>query len=381
MSKIITINPELFKRKKTKKKTIISDKLINKTLINRIKEKKTKPQEINTNKFDESDNFLTTILKKYPKNETLKVNAPLNNYPHPSINKSIENILFKPTGMDVIDINYKLDNEKPYGNMKGGLKPTMKNWKLGKKIKQPNHIKAVNYSEEEEAKRIMESEINKAINGKTQFSTDLLEKFQGVGDDKIVISDEDIKIEPEILTTPFVTKIDKIEIDLNPMKVCEPVVKPVCLEPIDLNLDISTDIKPISFAKMEKEMENEKVENEKVKEKEIEIVKEVLEPETEIVNIQVNQTIKRKYHLGKKNGELGIIIPNKKTQKDKSELIKKIKSTTSEDMKKTLKKQGLIQVGSCAPNEVVRNIYNNAQLAGFVFNENKDVLLSNLLDN
>ena len=49
-------------------------------------------------------------------------------------------------------------------------------------------------------------------------------------------------------------------------------------------------------------------------------------------------------------------------------------------MKKALKKQGLIQVGSSAPTEVIRNIYNNAQLAGIVFNENKDILLSNLID-
>ena len=113
---------------------------------------------------------------------------------------------------------------------------------------------------------------------------------------------------------------------------------------------------------------------------EINLKPDTIEEPTEIVNIQVNQTVKRKYQLGKKNRELGLFIPNKKTQKEKMELIKKIKSTASEDMKKALKKQGLIQVGSSAPTEVIRNIYNNAQLAGIVFNENKDILLSNLID-
>jgi hypothetical protein len=137
--KIITINPELFKRKKTKKKAIISDKVINKTLINRIKEKKKeKKYEPKTNdKFDESHNFLTNILQKYPKNETLKVHTPLNNYDRTPINKSIENILFKPKDTEIINLNYHVDAETPYGNLKRGLKPTLKNLKLGKKIKQP----------------------------------------------------------------------------------------------------------------------------------------------------------------------------------------------------------------------------------------------------
>jgi hypothetical protein len=94
MSKIITINPELFKTK-TKK---ISPKLINKTLINRIKEKKkerihTRVEEPEKTKFDESNNFLSNILQK---SKTLKIHKPLNNYSQPPINKSVENLLFKP---------------------------------------------------------------------------------------------------------------------------------------------------------------------------------------------------------------------------------------------------------------------------------------------
>ena len=388
--KIITINPELFKRKKTKKKAIISDKVINKTLINRIKEKKKEkkyePKPTN-NKFDESDNFLTNILQKHPKNETLRVRAPLNNYTQTPITKTIENILFKPKDMETINLNYKVDMETPYGNMKKGLKPTLKNWKLGKKIKHPDQIKNVTYSEAEEAKRIMESEINKAINGKTEFSTDLLEKFQG--DEKIVISDEDIKIEPELisdLNTNMIgssRNIPPIDInvgitsDLNlAMKqsnqiVLEPEITPIVLEPInhEPNVNLEFNTKNIGHVNSDISDLNK-----------LEIKPIHTEEPTEIVNVKVNQTIKRKYHLGKKNGKLGLFIPNKKTQKEKSEMIKKINSTENDVMKKTLKEQGLIQVGSSAPSEVIRNIYNNSQLAGIVINENKDILLSNLLD-
>ena len=150
MSKIITINPELLKTKtKTKK---ISPKLINKTLINRIKEKKKEKihrvkEEPEKNNFDESNNFLSNILQK---SKTFKIHKPLNNYSQPPINKSVENLLFKPDS----ELTYKIDNEKPFGNLKKGLKPTLKNWKLGKKITFPTHIKDVKYSEEEEENKI-----------------------------------------------------------------------------------------------------------------------------------------------------------------------------------------------------------------------------------
>ena len=101
MSKIITINPELFKR--TKK--LISPKTINKTLINRIREKK-KEQKIEKT-FDESNNFLSNILKKHPK--TLKVHKPLNNYTQSPITKSVEDLLFKPDSKEMLNINYKID--------------------------------------------------------------------------------------------------------------------------------------------------------------------------------------------------------------------------------------------------------------------------------
>jgi len=107
-------------------------------------------------------------------------------------------------------------------------------------------------------------------------------------------------------------------------------------------------------------------------------IKPNLEPEEEFVN--VNQTIKRTYVIGKKNGKVGMIVPNKKTRKYIAGCIKELRNTPSSEMKEDLKKKGLIQVGSSAPNEVIRNIYEYSRLAGDVQNENTEILMNNLLN-
>lgn len=388
--KIITINPELLKTK-TKK---ISPKLINKTLINRIKEKKKEKKvqpyvKQTTDKFDESNHFLSSILQNHPK-KTIKVHKPLNNYSQPPITKSVENLLFKPDNSEVVNINYKIDTEKPYGNMVGGLKPTLKKWKTGKKPMFPTHVKNVIYSEEEEEKRLLESEINKKINGKTEFSTDLLAKFQN-DDDRIVISDEDAQIEPEIFDghvsekpldfQPVLQPIDLKPLDLQPLNlqpldlqpidiqpvipVIQPVLQPIDLKPLDLQplVQPNTHFEPKIIIKPNLKPEEEK-----------------LQENTEEELVHVNQTIKRKYLIGKKGNKVGMIVSNKKTRKNISECIKEFKNTPIEKMKEELKKVGLIQVGSSAPNEVVRKIYEYSRLAGDVQNDNKEILMNNLLN-
>ena len=49
------------------------------------------------------------------------------------------------------------------------------------------------------------------------------------------------------------------------------------------------------------------------------------------------------------------------------------------DINVYLKKQNLIKIGSAAPADVVRQIYESALLAGEITNSNSDILLHNLL--
>jgi len=353
-TKTITINPGLLTNKKTKKNT---SKLINKTLINRIKRKKVKKEEKpvkSDNKFDECDNFLSNILQKHPK--TMKVHTPLDNYAYSPINKSVENLLFKPDNSDALNINYEIDTATPYGNLSRGLKPTLKKWKLGKKITFPTHVKEIVYSEVDEERRIAESEINKELNGKTEFSTDLLKSFQNQPEEKLTISNEDINIEAEVIGTPELNPIVldilpevPLELKLEPLvHIAQPLVQPL----VQPRAQPSIRIKP-----------------------------NLREPEPEEQE-ERSRTVKLRYNLGKKKGgsDVGLIISNKTTRKNVTELIKQMKLTSCDTMKKELKKRGLINVGSTAPLEVVKKIYECSQLAGDICNENKEILMNNLLN-
>lgn len=349
MSKTITINPELFKIGKTKKvkplKPAVTPKMIKKTLIKRIKEhrkrKETKieapEKEKEKDDFFDSEKYLNNILKnRVEKKDTLKNHTPLHDYKIPPIKKEVENIIFKPDDTPRLNLNYKLDNEVEHGCLKRGLKQCYRSWKNHKQPPvqpiQPE-VKIQEYSDQHEAKHLIESEINKAINGKTQF-TNVVENR----DDKLVISDEDIKIDIEDLGA-----------------------KEVEIAPIEIS---------------EFKGNNEKVENVGNTETSQNIESDA---ETESI-VKVNRVTKVTYTVGKNNNKVGVIIPGKKTRKRMIERTKDLKKLTTEDMKKTLRKKGLIKAGSSAPIEIVRKIFENTSLAGEVINEDKDILLHNLLN-
>tara|TARA_Y100000741_G_scaffold352596_1_gene324881 strand:+ start:97 stop:1062 length:966 start_codon:yes stop_codon:yes gene_type:complete len=89
--------------------------------------------------------------------------------------------------------------------------------------------------------------------------------------------------------------------------------------------------------------------------------------------------IKRKFYLGKnkKTNSCGVLIKNKKTRKNVKKEINKLKSRSIGHIKKYLKKHNLMKIGSSIPDEVAREIYENAYLAGDVYNKNAEVLFHN----
>jgi hypothetical protein len=356
--KTIVINPELLKVGKTKKnpikiKPIITSKMIKKSLINRIKENR-KKSETKDNEFQESEKFLTEILNKKEKNITVKNHQPLHNYSEMSpISKNVENILFKPNNQS-IKLNYKIDDEQPHGCLKNGIKPCFRSYKRYMLKPQPNIVKTKPYSDEDIAKGIIEGEINKAINGKVEFSTDLVKKYQ---EKQLVITDEDIK--PVFDSFPGQTESLNIDVFSEP-KINEPesILKPINLEvnpePIELNMESSqTD-----------EQNNVDLEI----------------SETENEPIQIHRIVKRKYTLGKNKNKVGVLMKSKKTKKNIIEFTKELRKIPNEDVKKNLRACGLIKVGSTAPPEILRKIFENVKMAGDVINEDKDILLHNLIN-
>jgi hypothetical protein len=79
----------------------------------------------------------------------------------------------------------------------------------------------------------------------------------------------------------------------------------------------------------------------------------------------------------KKNKTVNILIPCNKTRKDRSDHHEAIRKTSLTTVKNYLKNHKLIKVGSTAPTNLIRHIYENAKCYGEVTNKNKDNLLYN----
>jgi len=89
--------------------------------------------------------------------------------------------------------------------------------------------------------------------------------------------------------------------------------------------------------------------------------------------------IKRRLYLGKnkKTNSCGVLIKNKRTRKNIKKEITKLKTRSIGNIKKYLRKHNLMKIGSSIPDEVAREIYENAHLAGDVYNKNAEVLFHN----
>lgn len=332
--KTITINPELFKIKKTRKnKPIINPKLLKRKLLKRIKEHDESNEK---NDFKDSNDFLTNILKDKTKKNPQPTYTELT-----PINKNVENILFKTACPNPLKLNYKIDDEIAHGCLRNGIKQCYRSYKNSpQKI---NHIPTPVKIEEDITKRIIESEINKAINGKTEFSTELLKKYDS---DSLNILD-DISIEPDSF-----------------------VSLPVECKPLEtVKIDLPVECKPLETVKFIQEPE---------------IVDEISDWDIEALEpdcsepIQIKRTIKRKFTLGRNKNKIGILIKNKQTKKNTLEYSKELKKITTEEIKKYLRDRGLLKVGSSAPPEIVRKIFENTKMAGDIINEGN--ILNNLIN-
>ena len=106
-----------------------------------------------------------------------------------------------------------------------------------------------------------------------------------------------------------------------------------------------------------------------IKPNEMNPLSDTLEPRIEKHPIKVGKS--------KKNKTVQIWIACNKTRKQKSEDHDTIRKTSLTTVKNYLKNNRLIKVGSTAPTNLLRQIYENAKCYGDVINENKQNLLYN----
>ena len=337
--KVIEINPDLFtlkksvknkKPKKIKAKPVVQSNQVKKELLKKIKDYQKKNQnKINVeeknkilekcenkdnnnevifdDEFNKSLNFLTELSKdKYQekiKKQTLKKERKEEN---PNINNKIKLELPEEFNIEKsekifniadnnINNNNKNDNNKdnnnllekspiPYGCLKGGTKPTFREWKRETQKK----------------------------------SLEILEPN---------------KNEPEILN-------------------------------IESILDKNKEDKDFSERQNKLKLLKNDFNNEK----------ETLQ---KIVPLIDRKTKTTKYKLGKHGNKVSILIKNNITRKNVKEDVTALKKKSILEVKNYLRKHNLLKVGSNAPNDVLREIYEQSIMAGEINNKNNQNLLHN----
>jgi hypothetical protein len=96
--------------------------------------------------------------------------------------------------------------------------------------------------------------------------------------------------------------------------------------------------------------------------------------------LKQKRTIRRTYHIGKSKQvpKISVLVSNKTIRKNVTTKATLLKQTPINEIKRFLVKKGLIKVGSTAPNDVLRKIYESVSLiGGDVNNHNPDNLLYN----
>jgi hypothetical protein len=103
-------------------------------------------------------------------------------------------------------------------------------------------------------------------------------------------------------------------------------------------------------------------------------------PPTKLKN-KIKQTITKKYKLGRTPGSnvVGVFIKNNETRRQVQEEHGQLKREPIIEVRKYLHDHGLLKVGSDAPPDVLRNMYETAKLTGEVNNVNKHVILHNFI--
>ena len=355
--KTISINPELFsmtssgkkkkdnksktQKRKDKKFNFVNPNQLRKNLLNKIKEHRENNNNTNddnrdtdknnklseskennkdniekfTSNFKESMNYLSNLVekdknketksKRKRKQKTLKSKTPNEIDPN-DIEVSLklpddfsEKINFSSEDHNRFNYYDKGTTAPPYGCLKGGDKPTFRQWKSS-----------------------------------TQKN---LSAIADDDDDDDDIDDDDKEFQEDL------KEISKKSIN------DEPIKKSV--------IDISKSLP----SERENKLNNLKKKN----------------------NYSIVKTVKRKYKLGKnkKNNSVSVLIKSTQTKKKIMDEKKKIENEDLNNIKKYLREHNLLRIGSTTPNDVLKTMYENAILSGYLENKSDDVMLHNYLNN
>ena len=411
--KIIKINANFFSNKnktqKVKKEKItmplINPSILKKNLINRIKAYKNKEglkvkEDIITNtrtnkkdddigaftdEFNDSINYLD-ILSKRKKEEKIQLSKPLlqpyniqqqqqqqrqikqnierntlknyNQSQTPFVQLELpeelrEPFIFNNIESPVFKLNIEKNEDVPFGCLKNGLKPTYRTWQMTKRNK-------------DNLQQQIQSQTQ--LQPQTQLQTSL--QFNNEPKEVIRLSEREKRL--EIIKQKL--KTQQLILDKE--------------KELERERERENDMESILFNKLNQfgppgipEGFNEIQQNPLNDVPDTNELAGIVEDIKNEPKVMIKKTIKRRYTLGKSNiyKKVGILIKNENTRKKIINAHKELKKKPINDIKQYLKDHGLIKVGSNAPNDVLRKIYESSMLAGDVINNNKEVLLHNFL--
>jgi hypothetical protein len=106
-------------------------------------------------------------------------------------------------------------------------------------------------------------------------------------------------------------------------------------------------------------------------------------PKINPANKKIKKIMRRTYRTGKDRyrPRVSVLLPNKTIRRNITTKSYLLKQTPIDEIRKTLLKQGFIKVGSSAPNDVLRKMYESIQMiGGDINNHNPDNLLFNFFN-
>jgi hypothetical protein len=97
------------------------------------------------------------------------------------------------------------------------------------------------------------------------------------------------------------------------------------------------------------------------------------------MRVKIRKTKKKSYRIGKHDDVVSVLLKNKKTQRHIQDEHLKLKQKTIGEIRKYLYDHHLLKIGSNAPPDVLRRMYEDAILTGDVKNTNDGVMLHNFM--
>ena len=283
-----------------------------------------------------------------------------------------------------ITLRYNVDNNVPYGCLKGGVKPTYKHLytRRPQPIAQPRA--PVSFS---------------SLSPGSSFTNETLLRQQKLAhmqqQQRLATQPQSIpQARPQQVPYTMPRQQPQPQPQPVPYSMPHPVHPPVNLEPDYLPASLSEvvpELKEILEPEPDKSNEYTSDSLGKVlssapdenyeKDKELESARQLLAQNKK--KQKVHKTIKRKYTIGRnlKTNTVGVLIKDNYTRKMVVNAHKELKKKSLNELKKELRGNNLIKPGSIAPNDLLRATYENAKLAGDIVNTNAGMLLHNFVHN